>query len=119
VTGATSPRRADLVAIVPAWNEEKNVGAVVRELRGLTPHPPDVLVIDDGSTDETGRVALDAGASVLVLPFNCGIGGTVQAGIAWALERNYPTIARLDGDGQHSATEVNGLRAAIRNGEAQ
>jgi glycosyltransferase involved in cell wall biosynthesis len=106
-----------MVAIVPAWNEERNVGDVVREIRGLVP-PPDVLVIDDGSSDDTARVAMEAGARVLCLPFNCGIGATVQAGIAWALERGYGTIVRLDGDGQHAAAEIPVLLEPIGTGRA-
>jgi glycosyltransferase involved in cell wall biosynthesis len=105
------------LAVVPAWNEEANIGKVVGELRAL-PHPPDVLVVDDGSSDATAQIAARAGARVLRLPYNCGIGATVQAGIAWGLERHYSAMIRLDGDGQHDPAAVAVLLSAVEAEEA-
>jgi glycosyltransferase involved in cell wall biosynthesis len=72
-------------------------------VREIHEHAPDfdVLVIDDGSTDWTAPRARQAGARVLTLPFNLGIGGAVQAGYLWALEREYEIAVQVDGDGQH------------------
>jgi glycosyltransferase involved in cell wall biosynthesis len=106
-----------LLAVVPAWNEADNIGAVVAELSRL-PVPPDVLVVDDGSSDATAAVARRAGARVLQLPYNCGIGATVQAGIAWGIERKYDALVRLDGDGQHDPSALVTLLASIDAGEA-
>ena len=101
------------LAIVPAYNEEASVGAVVRE---VLDHAPgfDVLVVDDGSTDATGQVAGEAGARVVRMPFNLGIGGTVQAGYQWALERDYDVAVQVDGDGQHDAREIAKLQRYLR-----
>lgn len=104
--------RRRVVAVLPAYNEASSIGALVSELARLDDRP-DVLVVDDGSTDDTAEVAARAGARVLALPFNCGIGATVQAGIAWGLERGYPFIARLDGDGQHDPRTLSELVALV------
>jgi glycosyltransferase involved in cell wall biosynthesis len=88
------------LAIVPAYNEQGMVGRVVRDIQR---HAPgfDVVVVDDGSLDATAGVAEQAGATVLRLPFNLGIGGAMQAGYKYALHRNYDLAVQVDGDGQH------------------
>ena len=88
------------LAIVPAYNEEGMVGRVVRDIGR---HAPDfdVIVVDDGSVDRTALVAEDAGAIVLRLPFNLGIGGAMQTGYKWALHNDYDLAVQVDGDGQH------------------
>ncbi len=101
------------LAIVPAYNEEESVDAVVRDLQR---HAPDfdVLVVDDGSTDATSEVARAVGARVLRMPFNLGIGGTVQAGYVYALEHGYDYAVQVDGDGQHDARELGKLLEHLR-----
>jgi hypothetical protein len=101
------------LAIVPAYNEEASVASVVQDLHD---HAPgfDVLVVDDGSTDATARRARDAGAHVLRMPFNLGIGGTVQAGYQYALEHDYDIAVQVDGDGQHDARELQKLVQHLR-----
>lgn len=96
------------LAIVPAFNEEGSIARVVEELRRDAPEW-DVCVIDDGSTDETARIARDCGATVLRLPVNLGIGGAVQTGYLWARWHDYEVAAQVDGDGQH---DTRYLRAA-------
>lgn len=107
------PLSGTVLAIVPAWNEAASLPHLIAELRQLT-EAPDVLVIDDGSTDGSGDVAERAGARVLRLPFNCGIGATVQAGIVWGLARGYELIVRFDGDGQHDPAALPELLAPLR-----
>jgi glycosyltransferase involved in cell wall biosynthesis len=105
------------IAIVPAFNEERNVGRVLDELRALDPGL-DVVVVSDGSTDRTADVAAARGAHVIRLPFNLGIGGAVQTGFRHAWEEGYELAVRLDGDGQHDPAELPALVAPVVSGEA-
>jgi glycosyltransferase involved in cell wall biosynthesis len=110
----TTDRR---VAIVPARNEERAVGSVVAEIRAFDERL-DVVVIDDGSTDQTAAVAAAAGAFVVRLPFNLGIGAAVQTGFKFALEHGYDLAVRLDGDGQHDPAELPKLLAVLDRDQA-
>ena len=108
---------ARVLLVVPAWNEAGGVGRVVAEARALAERP-DVLVIDDGSRDATAAVAAAAGARVVRMPFNCGIGAAVQTGLRFGLERGYAVIARFDGDGQHDPRALAALLAPLAAGTA-
>lgn len=110
---AVGPDR--VLVIVPAWNEQENVGRTVEEIRDALPSA-DMLVVDDGSSDRTAEVAQSAGARVLVLPFNLGVGGAMRAGYAYAKRYGYEAAIQVDADGQHNpadiATVLDGLRHA-------
>src|SRR3954452_23412506 len=93
------------LANVPAYNEETSIGGVIADLHANAP-AFDVVVVDDGSTDDTSARARAAGVPVIRLPFNLGIGGAVQAGYQYALEGGYDYAVQVDGDGQHEAREV-------------
>jgi glycosyltransferase involved in cell wall biosynthesis len=97
--------RCACLAVVPAYNEEATVGRVVSAIHRETPQL-DVLVIDDGSTDGTAVRAEHAGAQVLRMPFNLGIGGAVQAGFKFADEHGYDYMVQVDADGQHHPAEL-------------
>ena len=101
------------LAIVPAYNEQGSVASVVRDLHEHVPDF-DVVVVDDGSTDSTSAEARTAGATVLRMPFNLGIGGTVQAGYQYALEHDYDYAIQVDGDGQHDPREIPKLLGHLR-----
>jgi len=93
------------LAVVPAYNEAGTIARVVDAIHAKAPQF-DVVVIDDGSTDDTARIARDAGAKVVRHPFNLGIGGAVQSGFTYALEHGYDRLVQIDGDGQHDPAEL-------------
>jgi glycosyltransferase involved in cell wall biosynthesis len=101
------------LAIVPAHNEAQAVSTTVEEVHRLAPDF-DVLVVDDGSTDETARCAESAGATVVRLPFNLGIGGAVQTGYLYAQEHGYEVAVQIDGDGQHDPRYIDDLLRCLQ-----
>ena len=106
-----------IVAVVPAYDEADSIAAVVHELHAFDPEL-DVVVVDDGSSDATAATAVAAGAAVVRLPFNLGIGAAVQTGFRYALEQGYDTAVRLDGDGQHDPAELPKLLEPLARDEA-
>jgi len=105
------------IALVPAFNEQQNVGRVIEEIRAFDPGL-DIVVIDDGSVDGTAAAAREHGATVLCLPFNLGIGGAVQTGFRYAFEHDYELAVRVDGDGQHDPAQLDRVIAPVLAGEA-
>ncbi len=103
---------ANNLAVVPAFNEAATVGGVVERLHEVRPDF-DVLVIDDGSLDDTAALAERAGARVLRHPYNLGIGGAVQSGFLFASEQRYDHVVQVDGDGQHEPGEIDRLFAVM------
>lgn len=89
--------------VIPALNAEPSIGAVVR---GCLEQLPDVVVVNDGSTDGTGQAAQDAGALVLHHAVRRGKGGAMRTGFAWALERGFDGVIGVDADGQHLPSEI-------------
>lgn len=101
-----------LALVIPAYNEEETVGDVVRACLRDFPGAA-VLVVSDGSADRTVERARAAGATVLELPCNLGVGPAVQAGLQWAHANGFRLVARLDADGQHLPSEVSRLLARM------
>jgi hypothetical protein len=104
-----------LVVLIPAFNEEGTVGLVVADVRAAEPGAA-IVVIDDGSSDRTAEVARAAGATVLMLPFNLGIGAAMQTGYRYASAAGFEAAVQVDADGQHVAEEIPKLLAAIEEG---
>lgn len=91
--------------IIPAFNEEKNISKLIKEISALYPSA-EVIIVDDGSTDKTRDVVKRLGVKVIALSSNLGIGGAVQTGLLYAIEKGYDLIFRMDGDGQHDSRYI-------------
>jgi glycosyltransferase involved in cell wall biosynthesis len=94
-----------ICVIVPAFNEGASVAEVVRSIRAALP-TAQVVVVDDGSKDDTAERAAAVGAHVLALPLNLGIGGAVQTGYLYAQRNDFDLAMQIDGDGQHDPREA-------------
>jgi glycosyltransferase involved in cell wall biosynthesis len=109
-----SPER--VLIIVPAWNEARNVGNTVREIRAASPEY-DVAVVDDGSTDGTAEAARAAGARVLTLPFNLGVGGAMRTGFTYAQRNGYARAIQVDADGQHNPADIDRVLSGLEHAD--
>jgi len=104
--------------LIPAYNEETSIGAVIGEARAINPEL-DVLVANDCSGDATAANARRAGASVLTVPHHLGLGGVLQAGYKLAFELGYDYVVRIDGDGQMDPHDIPAILHALRTSSAQ
>ena len=103
------------IVVVPAYNEQEALPAVLHQL-STEVSSLDVVVVDDGSSDATASVAREAGVRVVALPFNLGIGGALRAGYRYALDNGYSRAVQFDADGQHRADQIGALTAALDSG---
>jgi glycosyltransferase involved in cell wall biosynthesis len=103
------------LVIIPAFNEEAALPGVLAELRAVDP-PVDIVVIDDGSVDDTAEVARASGTTVVELPFNMGIGGALRTGFRYAVRHGYQQAVQFDGDGQHDPSQIVRLLDALDDG---
>lgn len=106
-----------ILAIIPAYNEESNIYNVVTAIKKEA-EEVDILVINDGSKDDTGKEAIRAGAKVINMPYNLGIGGAVQTGYIYALQNNYDIAIQVDGDGQHNPKDIEKIIKPIIEGKS-
>jgi len=102
--------------VIPAYNEEKKISEVVR---GVFEYVPNVVVIDDGSQDQTYTVAKQSSAWVLRHRINRGQGAALATGIEFALRRGADVIVTFDSDGQHAAEEISKMIEPIMIGRAE
>jgi glycosyltransferase involved in cell wall biosynthesis len=116
-TVETSSSGSTALIVIPAFNEARKIRQVIADLRDHVPEM-DIAVIDDGSTDATAELAREAGAIVLRLPFNLGIGGALQTGYMYAAMHGYDVAVQFDGDGQHRADQIRELIAPVLAGLA-
>jgi len=101
-----------VLVVIPALNEQDSVADVVRDVSSALPGAR-CLVVDDGSTDRTAQRARAAGAEVLSLPYNLGVGGAMRAGFRFARARGYGVVIQVDADGQHDADALEELIAGL------
>ncbi len=113
---AAGPPRSDVVAVIPAFRCEGSIGQVVT---GVLRHTARVVVVDDGSEDETSNVASRAGAEVERFERNQGKGAALRRGIDIALEGDPEAVLLLDADGQHAPEDIPALLAAWDRGDGQ
>lgn len=104
------------LVILPAFNEVDALPTVLNELWSLFPQQQ-VLVVDDGSKDQTAFIAQSLGAKVLRLPFNLGVGGAMRAGFHYAIQNDYDSVVQLDADGQHNPADIPELVEQLKNAD--
>jgi glycosyltransferase involved in cell wall biosynthesis len=92
--------------LIPAYNAQNTLGGVLEKTRPLQ---IDTIVVNDGSSDETRRIAGEFGARILEHPFNLGKGGALRTGFRYALDKGYEIVITLDADGQHDPSEIPSL----------
>jgi glycosyltransferase involved in cell wall biosynthesis len=105
---------SNVIAVIPAYQAAASLAAVVHQ---AVTHLP-VLVVDDGSTDDTGKVAVAAGAEVLRQEPNAGKGAALRLGLRGALDRGFGTVVTLDADGQHDPSCIPAFLQTWRRGSA-
>jgi glycosyltransferase involved in cell wall biosynthesis len=107
--GAATQASSRTLVVVPAFDEEACIADVIADVRAFG---YECLVVDDGSTDRTEVLARTAGAEVVRLPINLGVGGALRAGFRYAVEHGYTCVVQVDADGQHIAEHITELLAA-------
>lgn len=108
----TQPRP---LIVVPAFNEELSIECVVSSICALG---YTTVVVDDCSTDQTAIRARRAGAVVIRLPINLGVGGALRVGFQFALEHGYESVVQVDADGQHPVDQISDLELEANNSGA-
>ena len=106
----------EILVLIPAYNEERMIATVIKKLRneGL----PWIVVINDGSTDSTKQLALEAGAKVISHPINRGSGAATKTGFQYALKIKAKVVVTIDADDQHDPSDIKGLVACMEENDA-
>jgi glycosyltransferase involved in cell wall biosynthesis len=106
----------DFLVVIPAYNEERNIEFVIHSLKNLK-LPIDIIVINDGSVDDTLAIAKKCGVPVITHPTNLGYLAAVQTGFKFAGSKNYSYVIYFDGDGQHDPIYIKDIMAEIEKDE--
>lgn len=106
---------SNLLIVIPAYNEEENIGRVVRELEENYPQF-DYVVVNDGSKDGTAQLCRSQGFHMIDLPVNLGLAGAFQTGFKYAYEQGYEYAIQFDGDGQHQPQYIQSMLDKMKEG---
>ena len=109
--------RKEILVVIPAYNEYRAIGEVVGRVKACLSEA-DILVVNDGSSDDTAGIARQAGARVISLLFNMGYGVALQAGYKYAREKGYNYVLQLDADGQHEPAFLKDILRELETGPA-
>jgi hypothetical protein len=113
---AEAGNKGKILIVIPAYNEEGQVAAVIQEVKQQVPQAQ-ILVVNDGSSDQTEQKALACGARVLSHPFNMGYGVALQTGYKYARRYGFDYVLQMDGDGQHDPQFLRTLLAEVQEGK--
>lgn len=105
-----------VLVVVPAWQESDAIVGTLESIFRVV-DPAHVLVVDDGSSDNTAKIARQAGASVASLPFNVGVGGAMRVGFLFAFRGGYDVVVQVDADGQHDPVQIHLLLSELANAD--
>ena len=108
-------KKEKILVVIPALNEAEQIAHVVQQVKKEVPEAL-VLVVNDGSIDQTEQKALAAGAKVLSHPFNMGYGVALQTGYKYARQYGFDYVLQMDGDGQHDPRYLQGLLKEVQEG---
>jgi glycosyltransferase involved in cell wall biosynthesis len=108
--------QARALVAIPAWNEQGSIAEVIAKVMEHRPDA-DVLVVNDGSTDSTAEIAKAAGATVVSLPFNVGVGGAMRTAFLYAQRHGYQAMVQVDADGQHDPADLDRVLDGLANAD--
>jgi len=106
---------AEGLVIIPAYNEEKNIGAVLEDIRRFH-YDIDIIVINDASKDNTEQVVVEKGEKIINHFYNLGYGGALQTGFKYAADKGYEYVIQFDGDGQHDPADIQSIIDELKTG---
>jgi glycosyltransferase involved in cell wall biosynthesis len=115
-TNVSSVTSTKTLIAIPAWNEQGSIVDVITKVREHLPEAT-VLVVDDGSTDLTAKLAEDAGAVVVSLPFNVGVGGAMRTAFLYAKRHRFTALVQVDADGQHDPADLDRLLYGLQDSD--
>jgi hypothetical protein len=110
---STKKEDKEILIIIPAYNEAESIGDVISSIKKTLPSA-DILVVNDGSADDTAKIAMELDATVINHPFNLGIGATMQTGYKFADSKGYNIAVQVDADGQHQPEEIEYLLQPLK-----